>query len=418
MMKNVHNYFKYGNKQDCCGCTSCILKCPKKCISLKEDEQGFLYPCVDENVCIDCGLCSKVCPVTKPFDERLPINVFAAKHKDDSIRMLSSSGGLFTALAEKIILEGGVVFGAKFAKDWSVEHGYTDCIEGLNEFRGSKYVQSRMGNAYSDVEKFLKEGKKVLFTGTSCQISGLKRYLIKDYGDSLITVDVVCHGVPSPLVWKKYLESLLQPTVAAAGKNTVFSSLKTSPVLTGVFFRDKRNGWEKYGFSVRANVASKGDKNSVFSPGTSLNDVELFYEPTIENRYMNLFLRDLCIRPSCYFCSAKKGRSNSDITIADFWGIRSFSPEFYDEKGVSLALVYTKKGLETFNELPILSNEMTYEQALNGNPSIEKSKEMPYQATKFWDKFKENGIDCAGLILHQMEPSLVDRIKQKIKRLM
>jgi hypothetical protein len=229
-------------------------------------------------------------------------------------------------------------------------------------------------------------------------------------------VDIVCHGVPSPLVWKKYLESLLQPKVAAAGKNTVFSSLKTSPVLTGVFFRDKRNGWEKFGFSVRANVASKGDKNSVFSPGISYNEVELLYEPISENRYMNLFLKDLCLRPTCYHCAAKKGRSNSDITIADFWGIRTSTPGFYDEKGVSLALVYTKKGLDILSELPILSHEMTYEQALNGNPSIEKSKEMPRQATTFWNKFKDNGIDCAEFILQQMKPTLIDKIRQKIKR--
>jgi len=209
------------DKSVCCGCSACVQICPKQCISLKEDKEGFLYPTVNHAFCVECGKCEKVCPELHPFEVHEPLKVYAAKHQDDAVRKVSSSGGIFTLLADMVIDEGGVVFGACFDSDWSVVHDFTETHEGLQAFRGSKYLQSRIGNTYRQAEVFLKAGRKVLFTGTPCQIAGLKKYLHKDY-ENLLAVDFVCHGVPSPLVWKKYLEEII---ACQCEKNTVLLSL-------------------------------------------------------------------------------------------------------------------------------------------------------------------------------------------------
>ena len=209
------------DKKNCCGCNACVQHCPKSCVTMQEDEEGFLYPIVDQEACIDCGLCEKVCPVLNQGEERKPLQVYAANNPNEEIRMQSSSGGVFTLLAETIIQEGGVVFGARFNDDWEVIHDYTETKEELAAFRGSKYVQSRIGDSYCQAEQFLKKGRKVLFTGTPCQIAGLNLFLRKEYGN-LLTVDFICHGVPSPGVWKSYLEELI--ALQGNRKNTVLLS--------------------------------------------------------------------------------------------------------------------------------------------------------------------------------------------------
>lgn len=188
------------DKQKCCGCSACMQRCPKQCIAMQEDSEGFCYPIVDRNACIACGLCEKVCPMLNPYKARKPLEVHAAINRDEQIRRESSSGGIFTLLAEQTIRKGGVVFGARFDGNWEVRHDWCENIEGLGQFRGSKYVQSRIGACYRQAEIFLKSGRSVLFSGTSCQIAGLHRFLGKSY-DNLLSVDVICHGVPSPLVW-------------------------------------------------------------------------------------------------------------------------------------------------------------------------------------------------------------------------
>lgn len=195
-------------KHNCCGCTACVQRCPKQCISMIEDEEGFLYPHINKDICIDCGICERVCPIINQKKEKHPIKVFACKNKDEKVRMNSSSGGLFTAIAEEIIKKGGVVFGAKFDSKWNIRIAYTETLDGLKEFQGSKYTQAFVDNSYKDAETFLKKGRLVLFSGTSCQIAGLHNYLHCNY-DNLLTIDFICHGVPSQKLFRIFLNEEL-----------------------------------------------------------------------------------------------------------------------------------------------------------------------------------------------------------------
>lgn len=215
------------DKRDCCGCNACVQKCPRQCIEQFEDAEGFVYPRVDKARCIGCGLCEKVCPVIDQNPESKPLQVLAGWNGNEEIRMQSSSGGVFTLLAEQIIGRGGVVFGARFNENWEVVHGYTESMDGLAAFRGSKYVQSRIGEAFRQAGAFLQQGREVLFTGTPCQIAGLHRFLGKEYGN-LFTIDIVCHGVPSPGVWKNTWRGSLQIYLRRAG-STGFTSGINAP---------------------------------------------------------------------------------------------------------------------------------------------------------------------------------------------
>ena len=225
------------DKSKCSGCSACFSVCPKRCIVMREDKEGFLYPSIDDKNCIHCGLCERICPIKNRYlpPDNKDIIAIAAQLKDDSLRLNSSSGGVFTAIAEEVIKRGGVVFGAAFNKNLGVRHIYTETKEGLSQIRGSKYLQSIIGDAYKQAEHFLKNGRQVFFTGTPCQIGGLYAYLGENY-DNLITQDLVCHGVPSPLVWGKYLTYRKKE----AGAN-----------VENVFFRDKRVGWKKYSISLK-----------------------------------------------------------------------------------------------------------------------------------------------------------------------
>lgn len=375
---------KIYKKEDCCGCSACVHICPKHSISFKEDSEGFLYPHVDLKTCVDCGLCEKVCPVLNQNDERLPLQTFAAKHRDDEVRMKSSSGGIFTLLAEHILDKGGVVFGAKFNDNWEVIHDYVETKEGLAPFRGSKYVQSNIGNSYKLVEEFLKIGREVMFTGTPCQIAGLKKYLRKDY-KNLLTVDFVCHGVPSPMVWKKYLEEEID---------------RYKAILTHINFRDKSTGWKN--FSVILNFAKS---KSIDFEEKSLVMSTVFHE----NPYMEAFMSNLCLRPSCYACPAKSGKSGADVTIGDFWGIDTIRPDIDDDKGVSLVLVnnYRKLDLTGLNY-----NLLPYENAIERNICIEKSVSLPVNRNFFMRQLTTEGF------LDSLNQCKTNKLLYRVKRLL
>lgn len=316
-------------KRKCSGCMACYNICPKKAI-LIDEKDGFFYPKIQNEICINCGLCKIVCPVLKKENEEKDkykskkendtnnlLEVYACKNSDEKIRMKSSSGGVFTLLAEYILEQDGVIFGAKFNESLEVVHDYIEQIEDIDKFRGSKYLQSKMGNTYIKVKEFLDIGRKVLFTGTPCQIEGLLSYLRKDY-DNLYTQDIICHGVPSPKVWRKYLE---------------YKKEKNGEYPKKVNFRKKDIlGWSKYQVSY-----------------TYSNKEENIHHD--DDSYMKLFLRNFDLRKSCYECSFKEIYRKSDITIADFWGINEVNDKFNDEKGISAILIHSLKGRELFNKI-------------------------------------------------------------------
>ena len=353
------------DKSKCCGCAACAQRCPKQCITMLQDKEGFLYPTVDAVKCIDCGLCEKVCPVINARKERLPQKVYAAKNHDEEIRRQSSSGGIFTILAETTINAGGVVFGVMFNENWEVLHSYTETVEGLAAFRGSKYVQSVIGNSYKQAEAFLKQGREVLFSGTPCQIAGLKRYLRKEY-DNLLTVECVCHGVPSPLVWHEYL-------------NDIKTKNDTDKILD-VKFRVKSSGWKKYSVSLKYSNKQ----------GTCQDDSILYYK----NHYMQAFLSDFILRPSCYSCPAKAGRSGTDIALADFWGIEKLMLQFDDDKGCSLVLDYTLRA-DYESRCEYMSAD--YDHAVKYNPAIVRSVAKPLNRAFFFHRMN-CGKGCIGAL--------------------
>lgn len=336
------------DKHKCCGCTACISVCPKGCISMSEDKEGFLYPVVDSVKCIDCGLCEKVCPVLHPLKNEAEPLVYAAINNDESIRMQSSSGGIFTLLAESVIENGGVVFGACFDRDWNVVHDYTETKEGLVRFRGSKYVQSNVGNSFSQVKIFLDAGREVLFSGTPCQVAGLKNYLRKPY-PNLLTVDLVCHGVPSPDVWRKYL----QETVCKEyGIKKNKSAVNICDYISDIKFRAKDKGWKKYSFKIE------------------YKDGRIEINPFYENPYMNIFLSNLSLRPSCYVCPAKLNNVQSDITLADFWGVNKIDPNIDDDKGCGLLFLNNKEKIGLLYSLQCMLFNQSIDSVSKYNPSI------------------------------------------------
>lgn len=374
-------------KEDCCGCGACVQRCPKQCIAMCEDEEGFLYPHVDVETCIDCGLCEKVCPIIHRDAAREPQAVYAATNPDEEIRRQSSSGGVFTLLAEGVIARGGVVFGARFNEAWEVEHGYTETVEGLAAFRGSKYVQSRMGDSFRRVEAFLKAGREVLFSGTPCQVAGLRRFLRKDYSN-LLTVDCICHSVPSPGIWRKYLSE------------TLVSNNERLSDVSDLSFRDKKNGWKRYDFTITL----RAGRNITGSAG--------------KNLYMRGFLNDLYTRPSCYACAAKELRSGSDLTLGDYWGIASLMPELDDDRGVSAITVNTERGRTALATTGAELHATPYAELCRRNPALLYSCAEPAKRAAFYARSSESvAARVADLCRHTLRQRLFSMLRAALQRL-
>ena len=360
------------DKRDCCGCSACAQVCPKRCITMIEDKEGFLYPSVNLHNCVDCHLCEKVCPMLNQGKPHEPEEVYAAKSNDEKVRIDSSSGGIFTVLAEEILAEKGIIFGAKFNEKWEVVHDYTDTKEGIAAFRGSKYVQSSISDTYKKVESFLKQGRKVLFSGTPCQIRGLKLFLRKDY-DNLLTVDFICHGVPSPKIWRIYLKETI-----ACKKEKATSSHAT--LIKNISFRDKRLGWKKYSFSLTYFTVGGDGERKLLS----------FSEPLEKNIFLRGFMSNLFLRPSCHSCKCREFRSGSDITIADCWGLNKIYPDFDDDKGYSLCIVKNKKISSIRNILFTLPIEKDFIYKYNHSCFI--SDVMPANRTRFFELIEEGKL--------------------------
>lgn len=387
------------DKSQCCGCSACVQKCPKQCISMQVDEEGFYYPSVDRSVCINCGQCDNVCPAQHKHSIVTPLHVYEAHNLNEDIRLNSSSGGIFTPLADSVIAQGGVVFGARFDGDWTVRHSWADNRNGLISFRGSKYIQSRIENTYKEAELFLKNGRKVLYSGTGCQIVGLKNFLKSDY-PNLLTVDIVCHGVSSPLVWERYLSDVVLDTKTInTGKNVSCNSCLS--VLADVSFRNKIRGWKKYGLSI-----------SIFSSCSDANSGKnvVFYEDKTENRFLKGFISNVFIRPSCFHCPSRCSHSSADITLADFWGIDKIDASRFDDKGSSIVILNTDKGVKYFSNLEgIDAQEYPLSVAVSQNPSYFKDNKVPGNRALFWESFKK-GVDIFDCIDRYAKPNIKERL--------
>lgn len=386
------------DKADCCGCSACVEVCPKSCISFDEDLEGFRYPKVNEEVCISCGLCEKVCPMLHTGETRIPLLTYAAKNNDLDCRFKSTSGGIFTLLAEKTISEGGVVYGAKYDESFEVVHGCVDSVESIGSVRGSKYIQSRTEDCFMLIKQQLNQNKRVLFSGTPCQVKGLKNYLRRDY-ENLLTVDFVCHGVNSPKVWRMYLSDI----VRRYSMESDFPSKKSiKDMVKNVNFRSKVTGWK----TSILEIEMQRKENEGYS------DYKYFSGQEV---YMISFDRNLFIRPSCYNCKFKNGKSDSDITLGDFWGIEKIMPDFNDVKGVSLLMVNSQKGKEYIKNLNADLRPVTYEEGRRYNGGFkEKILVHPHRAT-FFNKLNscDSVIDLMWQSLHY---SIPERIVRKIKR--
>lgn len=345
------------DKSLCSGCSACASRCPKQCITMVEDLEGFLYPQIDEKVCIDCGLCEKVCHIVNSEEERSPIMALGAQNNDSSIVMKSSSGGIFSLLAEKTIKSHGVVFGARFDEGWQVLLDYTDKMEGVGVLRKSKYIQARTANSYEECERFLKNGRNVLFTGTPCQVAGLRNYLQKPY-DNLITVDVACHGTPSPKIWGVYINHIKE-ILKGSSSETIYSSLKN---LGFSLYFDEDKGYLE--------LRSKRH----------------------ENHYMSPFIFSQILRPSCYACNCKNFSSGSDLTLADFWGVQKNHPDVNSRKGISLILVNTQKGMVAIDNLPIDSFKTNIEAAIKENKALTNSSRLPSARESIFAEMEEHKL--------------------------
>ena len=389
------------DNKNCCGCDACVQCCPKSCISMRIDDEGFNYPVVNHSLCIECGLCERVCPMLAKLEKKPPLGCYASYCKDEEIRSESSSGGIFTVLAAAVIAEGGVVFGARFDKDWSVRHDYTDTLDGIAEFRGSKYLQSSIGDSYLKVREFLSQGRKVLFSGTPCQVAGLHGYLRRPY-DNLLTVDFVCHGVPSPEVWQKYLK-----TLPASANNSRSVSQKTFHI-DSISFRDKENGWKNFGMRLKMSVAH----DDLNTECTSCTHNEVF-QPFTENPYMDVFLSNLSLRPACYNCPSKGFTSGSDITLGDFWGIGHTDPAIDDDKGVSLLFIHNDTVKKMLEEAGVFLKEESFDKAVRYNPSVLESVAEPVYRAYFFKRLNSTG-DFSKAYDAVFSRSLTKRITRRL----
>ncbi len=376
---------KLAEKEKCCGCGACYSICPVSCINMKYDKEGFLYPVIDTKKCIECSSCINVCPsltdsASGDNNEAEYPKAYAAYNYDKDMRLNSSSGGIFMLIADYILKKGGIVFGAAFNQDMHVVHTAADNPNDVLRFRSSKYVQSDVSNSFIDAEKYLDEGRWVLYTGTPCQIAGLKSYLKKDY-DKLICQDIICHGVPSPGIWQTYMNYL---------------SRKTSKAITGVSFRSKKESWKNYHISIK------------------FHNGKIYDKPHKSDAYMRLFLKNIILRPSCYSCLYKGVKRTADITLADFWGIDKILPEMDDDTGTSLIYIHSKKGLMIWEAIKQNVNyqKTDAKSAAKYNPSILYSASRPIVRKSFFARVTDKNISFLAAVYNCI--TLLERIIRRL----
>lgn len=356
------------NRQICVGCGACMQICPNNCIKMVADSEGFLYPECDKHICIECGACERACPMNYDYTSegylKEPL-AFGGYHKNEEILLDSSSGGAFSLFADEILSHGGVVCGCILDERLEAVHVIIQSKEDLTQLRGSKYVQSDIGQSYFTIRSYLSKGIDVLFVGTPCQCAGLKSFLNKDY-PNLILCDFICHGVPSPRVFREYIKSYED---------------KLGEKIINFRFRTKDTKWVQSGMQQGTCAITKSEK-------------KIGKHPAYNDEFMNGFLSDIMLRPSCYECNFKfLPKTYSDFTIADFWGIKKVLPEMNNSKGTSLILVNSEKAKHFWDRVKnnFEFKKTDYKKAIRGNKSIVKSAYLNSLRNIFFKELEEQG---------------------------
>lgn len=381
----------FDKEKNCCGCSACMNACPKNAIYMDENKYGFIFPKIDEDLCINCGACKKVCSYQKENDGVIPGSTYIFVNKNKQQIMKSASGGAFSAIATKVLEEDGVVFGAAYVKEdgkLTVKHIFVTDIAELPRLQGSKYVQSSIGFAYKEAKQYLLQGRKVLFSGTPCQIDALKGFLKKDY-DNLILVDVICHGVPSQRMFNEYVDLLED---------------KTKITIDDLNFRDKKKGWDIFYLNI-----SNSNKNK-----------DIFWELS---SYYKLFIKGCIYRENCYSCKYADQKRISDITIGDYWGVREQHPElFKDDKwfeysyeGISCVMVNNEKGQSVVDSISgrVELLPTTYEKVSADNGQLKHPTLCPKEREAVLDLYNENGFSAVDKAFIEYEGKNLQRVKVK-----
>lgn len=370
-------------KAKCSGCWACANVCPQKCISMEPDDLGFLYPKVDLQRCINCGLCEKTCPIVnkQKYANECCNQSYALRNKDIAVRTQSSSGGVFSLLAQKVLSEGGVVYGAAFDNEFHIQHVIAVDSASVGRMRGSKIIQSSVGLVYQDVKLQLEAGNLVLFTGTPCQVSGLVSFLGKQY-KNLLTQDIICHGVCSPAVYDRY---------------RAYIEERQGSKISHINFRSKETGWRNYSVSV-----------------DYINRTKTIV-PHGRDELMRIYLKNFALRPSCYECPFKGNHRASDITLADFWGIEHFKKSFDDDLGVSFVTCHSPSG---HKYIEAISQEadidmVNYEDVIKYNLSGEISPPKPMNNSEFCNSFFKEPFE--NVVEKYCRVSLVSKIKNLVR---
>ena len=373
------------DKADCCGCTACASVCAHDAITMQPDKEGFLYPIVNTRQCTNCGLCDNVCPVIhrKKIDRKSNQQaLYAARHKNKEILMNSSSGGAFFALVELIMKKGGIVCGVEYSSSMEVRHAFAETIEDCKRFMGSKYVQSNINEIYPQIKSYLKANRYVLFVGTPCQVEGLNLYLRRQY-DTLLTADLVCHAVPSPLIFKDYVD---------------FVNRKNRGNLQAIDMRYKST----WGWSHR------------FSYRYSFDTSKSICDPSDISNWGRLYFSRLIDRPSCHNCKFTNFHRSGDFTIADFWDDTHKRQDLYSSDGTSLFLVNTEKGMKCISELSENIDLWTISPEEAWQPCLEKATISSPQRVLFWKDYENKGFNF--VYRKYFTDSYKIRLKRKVKQ--
>lgn len=377
-------------KENCTGCAACYSVCTHQAINMKLDGEGFEYPVVNQDICVDCGLCQKVCPVIQYDNNASKRRIyndaqigFAARNKNYEQRLISSSGSILPPIAEWIIEQGGIVVGIGYDKDFNAVHKIIDRKEDIKLIQGSKYLQCKADNVtFKHIKSELIKGRMVLYSGMACQVEGLKSYLRKDY-PNLYTIDLICMGIPSYIVWQKYLKTYFD------GEN-----------IQSVNFKEKSVGWDTFTFRIAT-------------------DKRTFKERGMHNLYLRSMFLSWNMRPSCFNCPFKHAERLSDFTLADAWGVSKTVPEINDNKGLSSVVVHSSKGLELWNSIRERMDcvEVSIEDIAKGNSNLISNKPQTGDRLLFYKTLDENPAKAFGKLCAIKNPNMLIKIIRKIKKL-